>query len=164
MHCDDRGAFGRIFCQDELERSGVNFDIKQVNHSITREAGSIRGLHFQLPPKCEGKIVKCIKGKIFDVVVDIRENSEYFLRWVSVELSEENQLALYIPPGFAHGFQTLQENTELVYLHSDYYASGLEGGLAYNDPILNIPWPLSVTNLSDRDLKHTALDKEFKGI
>lgn len=164
MFSDNRGAFGRVFCQNELEASGINFSIKQVNHSITREIGSVRGLHFQFPPKCEGKIVKCLKGKIFDVIVDIRENSETFLQWVSVELSEDNQLALYIPAGFAHGFQTLQEHVELIYFHSDLYSPGLEGGLLYNDPVLDIPWPLTVTNISDRDLKHKMVNNEFKGI
>ncbi len=164
MHTDERGEFGRIFCKKEFYTECVDFNIKQVNHSITKRKGSLRGMHFQYPPKCESKLVKCVKGKVFDVVVDIRRGSSTFLQWVSVELSEDNRQMLYIPVGFAHGFQTLENNSELIYFHSDYYSPGLEGGLKYNDPILSISWPLSVTETSKRDCKHKCINDEFEGI
>lgn len=164
MHQDKRGEFGRIFCFNEFSEENVQFDIKQINHSITKQKGSVRGIHFQYPPKSESKLVKCIKGSIFDVIVDIRKDSPSFLQWISVVLSEANQKMLYIPSGFAHGFQTLDDDCELIYFHSDYYSPELEGGINYNDSILDIPWPLAVAEVSGKDKRHKYIDYEFKGI
>jgi len=164
MHRDERGAFGRIFCDKEIIEHQVDFEVKQVNHSITKKKGSLRGMHFQYPPKKEAKLVKCIRGSIFDVIVDIRRDSPTFLHWESIELTEQNQRMLYIPAGFAHGFQTLEQDCELLYFHSDYYSAGLEGGFKYNDPILGVSWPLTVTEISKRDLIHECISEDFEGI
>jgi dTDP-4-dehydrorhamnose 3,5-epimerase len=151
---DERGGFTRLFCENEL-KGGAGFDKKivQINHSFTKQKGSIRGLHFQLPPHSETKIVKCIRGQVFDVMVDMRPNSSTYLRWHSVILSPEANNALLIPEGFAHGFQTLKANSELLYFHTAFYTPNTEGGLRYDDPTLNIDWPLPITKVSERDKK-----------
>lgn len=160
---DERGEFSRVFCMDELSEI-FDGDIKQINHSITNKKGTIRGLHFQYEPYSEVKMVKCIRGKIFDTVVDIRKNSKTFLKTFSIELSSTNQKMLYIPKGFAHGFQTLEDDTELLYLHSSIYTPSDEGALNVSDPLLSIDWPLDIINISKRDKEHKFLDKNFKGI
>jgi dTDP-4-dehydrorhamnose 3,5-epimerase len=160
---DERGALSRVFCEEEL-KDIFKFNIKQINHSVTKDKGTARGLHFQYEPNAEIKMVKCIKGAIFDVVVDIRENSPTFLQHFTVELTEQNQKMMYIPKGFAHGFQTLEDNSELLYLHSNIYTPSNEGALNIYDPILNIKWPLTTANLSVRDKEHPYLDINFKGI
>jgi len=160
---DERGAFSRIFCEDEL-KDIFKFNIKQINHSVTKEKGTVRGLHFQYEPHAEIKMVKCIKGSILDVVVDIRKDSPTFLQNFSIELTERNQKMIYIPKGFAHGFQTLEDDTELLYLHSSIYTPLNEGALNIYDPLLNIKWPLNIINLSKRDEKHQFLTSEFKGV
>jgi len=160
---DERGSFSRIYCEYELQDIfGKN--IKQINHSITKEKGTVRGLHFQYEPNVEIKMVKCIRGGVLDVVVDIRKNSPTFLKYFSVELTQENQKMIYIPKGFAHGFQTLQDNTELLYLHSSIYAPSNEDLLNIKDPILSIKWPLDIVNLSKRDETCDFLDNTFEGI
>jgi len=163
LFTDDRGSFSRIYCQKELEEIS-NITIKQINHSVTKDKGTTRGMHFQYEPDAEVKIIKCIKGSIFDVVVDIRKNSSTFLKTFSIELTEENKKMLYIPKGFAHGFQTLEDNTELLYFHSSVYTPCNEGALNIKDPLLKIRWPLDTKNLSKRDNEHMLLDKSFKGI
>ncbi|MFX4242245.1 dTDP-4-dehydrorhamnose 3,5-epimerase family protein [Aliarcobacter butzleri] len=160
---DERGSFSRIFCENEL-KDIFKFNIKQINHSITREKGTFRGLHFQYEPNSEIKMVKCIKGAIIDIVVDIRENSPTFLQHFSVELTEQNQKMLYIPKGFAHGFQTLKNNTELLYFHSSIYTPSNEGSLNILDKKLNIVLPLDIINLSNKDKNNAFLTDEFKGI
>jgi dTDP-4-dehydrorhamnose 3,5-epimerase len=160
---DERGAFGRLFCEDEL-KDIFKFNIKQINHSLTKEKGTVRGLHFQYEPYAEIKMVKCIKGAVLDVVVDIRKDSPTFLQHFSVELTEQNQKMIYIPKGFAHGFQTLKDNTELLYLHSTVYTPSNEGALNIDDPLLNIKWPLNIINLSARDETHPYLTDEFEGV
>lgn len=160
---DERGAFGRVFCEEEL-RYIFKSNIKQINHSITKEKGTVRGLHFQYEPYAEIKMVKCIKGSVLDVVVDIRKKSPTFLKYFSVELTEQNQKMIYIPKGFAHGFQTLKDNTELLYLHSSIYAPSEEGALNVLDPKLNIKWSLDIINLSQRDKNHPFITNEFEGI
>lgn len=160
---DERGAFSRVYCEDEMQDI-FGKSIKQINHSATKEKGTVRGLHFQYEPYAEIKMVKCIKGSILDIVVDIRKNSSTFLQYFSIELSEENQKMIYIPKGFAHGFQTLENNTELLYFHSSVYTPSNEGALNINDPLLNIKWPLDIINLSKRDECHTFLTNEFEGI
>lgn len=160
---DERGSFSRVYCEEELKEI-TNIDIKQINQSHTKEKGTLRGMHFQYEPNTEVKILKCIRGKVFDVVVDIRRGSSTFLKSYSIELSAENQKMLYIPKGFAHGFQTLEDDTELLYLHSSIYTPSNEGALNAIDPLLDIKWPLKIINLSNRDSEHKFLDNNFQGI
>lgn len=160
---DERGSFSRIYCEEEL-REVSNISIKQINHSITKYKGTVRGMHFQYEPNSEVKMVKCIRGSVFDVVVDIRKDSPTFLKSYCVELNAENQRMIYIPKGFAHGFQTLEDNTELLYFHSTIYTPSNEGALNIKDPLLEIKWPLAIINLSKRDDEHPYIDTNFKGI
>lgn len=161
---DDRGMFARVFCKNEFAVIRENLEFVQVNFSQTVSKGTVRGMHFQYPPHAESKLIRCIRGKILDVVVDIRENSPTFLQHVAVELSEENKTAIFVPEGFAHGFQTLEPNTELLYQHTSFYTPGAEGALNYKDPALNIAWPMEVTELSEKDKNTPFLTPDFKGI
>ena len=161
---DGRGLFERLFCARELEEIGLQRPIVQVNHSITRKKGTVRGMHFQYPPHAETKIVTCMKGEVFDVAVDIRADSPTFLQWHAEILSAENRKSLFIPEGFAHGFQTLTEDCQLLYFHTKSYASDAEGGLNAQDPLLGISWPRSIAEISDRDRGHPYLSKDFSGI
>ena len=154
---DHRGAFARLFCAQELAPLGLPGPIVQVNHSLTRAKGALRGLHFQRPPWAEVKIVRCLRGRIFDVAVDLRQDSPTYLQWQGVELSPENRLALCVPQGFAHGFQALEDHSEILYLTTQYYCQQCEGGLRHNDPALGIPWPLPVTDISAKDAAHPLL-------
>ena len=160
---DNRGSFSRIFCENELS-SVLDFNIKQINHSVTSKSGTIRGLHFQYEPNSEIKVIKCVKGSVFDVVVDIRRNSETFLKVFSIELSELNNKIIFIPKGFAHGFQALEDNTELIYLHSSLYKPSNEGALNPVDRILDITWPEDISNISEKDRNHPFITDKFKGI
>ncbi len=164
IHEDERGFFYRFFDVDQFKEIGHNKPWVQLNHSYTKQEYSLRGLHFQWPPLAEIKMVKCIAGKIFDVLVDLRRNSPTFLQWVGVELSAENKKMLYIPEGFAHGFQTLSGDCELIYHHTAVYAKDSEGGIRWSDPLINIQWPADPINISVRDLQHPLLTKEFRGI
>ena len=161
---DDRGRFYRILCKNELKEIGHTKEIVQINHSLTTQKGAIRGMHFQYPPKAEIKFVKCINGKIFDVAIDLRKNSPTFLQWDGEFLSAENLKIMYIPEGFAHGFQTLEENSELLYFHTEFYNPEYEGGVRYDDPLIGIEWPLEVSYLSERDKNHKLLNENFEGI
>jgi dTDP-4-dehydrorhamnose 3,5-epimerase len=161
---DDRGWFARTYCKNEFSRIGHTAEWVQMNHSFTAAQGSIRGMHYQLPPFTEIKMVRCIAGAVYDVIIDIRKDSATFLQWFGVELSAENKKMIYIPEGFAHGFQTLCNNCELVYHHSAFYTPGAEGGIHFNEPAVNIQWPLAPGAVSDRDLKHVFLNNQFKGI
>ncbi len=161
---DGRGWFARTYCKNEFAAIGHDKEWVQMNHSFTKEKGTVRGMHFQHPPFSEIKMVRCVAGAVLDVIVDIRKGSPTFLQSAAVELSASNKQMIYIPEGFAHGFQTLAENTELIYHHSEFYQPGVEGGLRYNDKVLNILWPLPVCNVSERDNNHSLLDGNFKGI
>lgn len=162
---DNRGWFTRYFCKEEFQHNiGHQDEWVQMNHSFTATKGSIRGMHFQFPPHSEIKMVRCIAGAIFDVIIDLRQDSPSFLQWTAVELSSENKKILYIPRGFAHGFQTLEDNCELLYHHSAFYNAEYEAGLKYDDPVLNIQWPLPVSVISQRDASYPYLDKKFKGL
>ena len=161
---DDRGFLSRLFCSNDLAAAGWTWRISQINHTATATSGTVRGMHFQLPPKAEAKLVSCIRGAVWDVAVDLRKDSPTFLQWHAEELSATNLRALLIPPGFAHGFQTLMPDSELVYLHSEAYDSDLERGLNPQDPILAIPWPLDISNLSPRDLGHPMIGADFSGV
>jgi dTDP-4-dehydrorhamnose 3,5-epimerase len=161
---DNRGAFSRLFCSRELQEIIGPKMIVQINHSRTRSVGAVRGLHFQNPPHTEMKIVRCLKGRVFDVVVDLRQGSPTFLKWTSVELTPENNLALVIPEGCAHGFQVLEHDSELLYLHTAFYTPDAEGAVRFDDPQIGVNWPLAPTDLSARDIGHPHLNKKFKGI
>jgi dTDP-4-dehydrorhamnose 3,5-epimerase len=161
---DQRGFFSRLFCARELAAVGFELPIAQINNTLTRQRGAIRGLHFQHPPHAEDKFVSCLRGEIFDVAVDLRRGSATFLRWHAEVLSAENGRSLFIPQGFAHGFQALTNECELVYLHSRPYAAGAEGALNANDPALTIAWPLGFTDISQRDSTHPYLTPEFNGV
>lgn len=161
---DDRGKFYRIFCLNELKEIGHTKKIVQANQSLSKQKGTIRGMHFQYPPKVEIKIVKCINGSVFDVTIDLRKKSPTFLQWYGVILSAENMNIMYIPEGFAHGFQTLENNSELLYFHTEFYSPEYEAGIRYNDPAIKIKWPLEITNISKRDREHELINENFKGI
>ena len=161
---DERGWFTRTFCKDEFKKINHDKEWVQINHSFTKEKGTIRGLHFQLPPNGEIKLVRCISGKIFDVVVDLRKGSPSFLKWFGVELSAENKKMIYIPEGCAHGFLTLSDDCEVIYHHSNFYTVSAEGGINYRDPKLNINWPIAITTISERDKALPELKENFKGL
>ncbi len=161
---DHRGFFFRSFCVNEFAEQGLLVDIKQVNRSGTYGKGSFRGMHFQHPPYAETKIVECIKGIIFDVIIDIRKNSPTFLQWYGIELSESNKQKLYIPKGFAHGFQSISEYAEINYLVSQFYHKDSEGIIHYNDPLLDIQWPLAISTISEKDNAATFLEENFNGL
>lgn len=157
---DDRGFFARFYCENEFAAHGLETRWVQMNTSLSRQTGTIRGLHLQKPPKAEAKVVRCLRGAIWDVIVDLREGSPTFAKWYATELNEDNRSMLYIPKGCAHGFQTLQQNSELLYLHSEFYSPEYEGGLKFDDPDIAISWPLHVTELSARD-QNLPLLKEW---
>ena len=161
---DHRGKFARIYCRRELEMLGNCKPIVQINHSFTKEKGAIRGMHFQYPPNTEIKIVKCVAGSVYDVIIDLRQNSPTFRKWYGETLSAENMKMMYIPEGFAHGFQVFDTNSELIYFHSQFYSPQHEGGIRFDDPVINISWPLEVTEVSNRDQRHHLLTEDFKGI
>ncbi|MDR2757384.1 MAG: dTDP-4-dehydrorhamnose 3,5-epimerase family protein [Planctomycetaceae bacterium] len=163
-NCNNQDWFAQLFCADALKEIGHLKPIVNVNHSYTQQKGTIRGLHFQYPPDCEIKIVKCIRGAIWDCVVDVRNNSPTFLKWDAIELTSDNNQMIYIPEGVAHGFQTLDDNVELLYFHTNFYASQNEGGLRFDDPTLRIASPLPPINISERDQQHQLITTTFKGI
>ena len=161
---DHRGFLSRFYCAEEFAAAGINKPIAQINHTLTRKKGAVRGLHFQHPPHAETKLVSCLKGEIWDVAVDLRSGSPTFLHWHGEILSAENRKSLLIPNGYAHGFQTLTEDCELIYLHTAAYHPEAEGALNVADPGLNIAWPLLVDDLSERDRSHPFIDENFQGI
>jgi dTDP-4-dehydrorhamnose 3,5-epimerase len=148
---DERGFFNRIFCQKELEIIKPGIVIAQINHSMTKAKGTIRGIHFQNPPHAEMKIVRCVKGSIFDVAVDLRKDSPTFLQWHGEVLSAENMKALVIPEGCAHGFQSLEDDIEMVYISTSPFCREAEGGIRFDDQKIGIQWPLPVTIISEKD-------------
>jgi len=163
-HADARGVFARLFCAQELAASGWHGPVAQVNHSLTRGAGTVRGLHYQRAPHAEMKLVSCVRGEVWDVAVDLRPGSPTFLRWHGHRLSAAEGTALLIPPGCAHGFQVLSEEAELVYCHSAPYFPEAEAGLHVRDARLGIAWPLPVQGLSARDADLALLTPDFEGV
>lgn len=151
---DERGFFARYWCQNEISKIGLDTNVVQINNSVNKTKGTIRGLHFQRPPKAETKIIRCIKGSIWDVIVDLRFESPTYGKWYSYELNEDNRTMMYVPKGFAHGFQTLVDDVEILYMHSEFYSKNYEAGLFYNDEDLAINWPLPVTQITSRDKSH----------
>jgi dTDP-4-dehydrorhamnose 3,5-epimerase len=161
---DARGFFARFYCAEEFREAGLSKSIAQINHTFTRVKGAVRGLHFQNPPNAETKLVSCISGAVLDVAVDLRADSPTFLSWHGEILSAENRRSLLIPEGFAHGFQTLTEDCELIYLHTVPFHPESEGALNVADPALAIEWPLAISELSERDLEHPFIPPQFSGI
>jgi dTDP-4-dehydrorhamnose 3,5-epimerase len=150
-HEDMRGFFARTFCEREFAQRGIDLHMVQASVSYNRRKGTLRGLHYQVPPGREAKLVRCTRGAVFDVIVDLRPRSKTFLRHASVELSADNRRALYIPPGVAHGFQTLVDDTEVFYQMTDFYDAALARGLRWNDPAFGIEWPQDERTIIERD-------------
>lgn len=148
---DERGFFARSWCQREFAEHGLDSNLVQCNISFNRHQGTLRGMHFQLPPFAETKLVRCIRGSMYDVIIDLRPDSPTFLQWFGVELNAENRRMLYVPKGFAHGFQTLAADTEIFYQMSQFYAADYAGGVRWNDPLFAIQWPEKAQIMSDRD-------------
>jgi dTDP-4-dehydrorhamnose 3,5-epimerase len=161
---DHRGKFVRFFCQNELRDIHNGRPIDQISYSLTVKKGTIRGIHYQFPPNAEIKLIRCLNGSVFDVIVDLRQNSPTFLKWHGEILSRENMKMLYVPQGIAHGFQTLEENCEMLYLHSGFYSPSQQAGLRFDDPKIGIQWPLEVTEISERDLNFSPLTSGFSGV
>ncbi len=161
---DDRGYLERVFCAEELDALLAGRRIVQINHTLTASRGTVRGMHFQHRPHAEIKIVSCLRGEVFDVAVDLRGDSPTFLRWHAEALSADNHRTLVIPEGFAHGFQTLTDDCEMLYFHTAAYHAPAEGGLNPSDPRLAVHWPLPVEGVSPRDASHPMLDGTFTGL
>ena len=163
-HQDSRGSFGRLFCSAALAPALGGKAIVQINQAVTHAAGTVRGLHFQHAPHAETKMVRCLRGRVWDVALDLRAGSPTLLQWHAVELSADNGLVFIIPEGFAHGFQALTPDCELLYLHTAAHAPQAEAGVQALDPRLAIPWPLPVHGLSPRDQAHALLGAGFQGL
>lgn len=161
---DDRGLFTRTFCKEEFKSIGFEKDFLQFNHSFNVKKGTIRGLHYQLKPCTETKLIRCVQGAVYDVAVDIRQGSTTFLQYFGIELSSTNFLSILIPDGFAHGFQTLEDNSALIYHHTQKYTPIADAGLRYDDDMIKINWPLPPVNVSNKDYSYTLLDYQFKGL
>lgn len=162
LKSDNRGWFMRTYCADEFDGVGHTLPWVQINHSFTAKKGTIRGMHFLQKPAEEVKLVRCIAGSVLDVIVDLREASPTYLQWFGTELSCTNNCMMYIPAGFAHGFQTLEDNTELIYHHTEKYLPELDRGVRYNDPVLNIDWPMAVSMVSEKDQSFPLINDRFK--
>jgi len=161
---ESRGSFNRLFCDEELSLLLGGRKIIQINRSLTSQIGAIRGLHYQHSPHAEMKMVRCLKGRVWDVAVDLRKRSPTFLHYHAQELSAENNQMMIIPEGCAHGFQVLDADSELLYLHTAAYAPDAEGGFRYDDPLLSIDWPLPVSDISSRDQSHLSLSENYQGL
>lgn len=160
---DARGGFARTFCKNEFAQIGHKKEFVQFNHSYNTHKGTLRGMHYQLAPHQEIKLIRCVRGSVLDVIIDLRKNSPTFLQHISVELSADNKKMIYVPENFAHGFQTLEENSELIYHHTQFYTPEAESGLRYDDPVLKINWSLPAAMVSDRDKSYKLIDHTFKG-
>lgn len=162
---DERGWFARVFCEDEFKKH-LNVDLKfvQINHSFNAKKGTFRGMHFQQAPYSEDKLIRCIAGSVMDIVLDLRKESPTFMHWMGVELSAKNRQLIFLPKGLAHGFQTLEDNTELIYHHTTAYHKEADRGILYNDPRVNIHLPLDVSMISEKDKSYSVLDNHFNGI
>jgi dTDP-4-dehydrorhamnose 3,5-epimerase len=151
---DERGFFGRSYCRREMEQYGLNTNVVQANVSYSKKKGTLRGLHRQLAPFAESKLVRCTRGAIYDVIVDLREGSETFGQWTGVELTAESYRMLYVPEGFAHGYLTLEDNTEVTYQVTQFYTAGAETGYRWDDPAFAIEWPIEPLFISEKDKAH----------
>ncbi|HYW94563.1 MAG TPA: dTDP-4-dehydrorhamnose 3,5-epimerase [Bacteroidales bacterium] len=155
---DDRGFFGRAWCRHEFEEHGLNPNIKQINTSWSKKKGTIRGMHYQVDPYQETKFIRCTRGRIYDVIIDLRPDSPTFMQWTGHELSADNYTMMYVPEKFAHGFVTLEDDCEVYYPTTEFYTPGAERGIRYNDPAFNIEWPVNVDNVSEKDRTHPLFD------
>ncbi|HEY1662851.1 MAG TPA: dTDP-4-dehydrorhamnose 3,5-epimerase [Verrucomicrobiae bacterium] len=158
---DDRGWFARFFCEREYQQHGLNHQIVQANTSVSKYAGTLRGMHYQLTPKAEDKIVRCLRGALFDAIIDLRPASPTFLKKFHLRLDPENRTMIYVPKGFAHGFITLEPDTEAFYLVTEFYAPDRERGIRYNDPKFSIPWPMEPVVISDKDKNQPDFNPEI---
>ncbi len=156
---DERGFFGRSWCKREMEEHGLNGNVVQANTSFSKTKGTLRGMHYQKHPHEETKLIRCTKGAIYDVIVDLRKDSPTYLKWFGIELSETNYKMLYVPEKFAHGFITLTDDAEVTYLVTEFYTPGAEAGLRFDDPTLKIDWPLEATVISEKDSQHPDFDE-----
>jgi dTDP-4-dehydrorhamnose 3,5-epimerase len=163
-HEDERGFFARSWCTEEFSSKGLDSRLVQCSVSFNKKKGTLRGLHYQLPPHAETKLVRCIRGALYDVIVDLRVESPTFLQWFGVELTAQNYRMVYIPKRFAHGFQTLEDGTEVFYQMSEFYAPQAARGLRWNDPRLGIVWPEADRTISQKDLTYADLDMAFRDI
>ncbi len=161
---DDRGFFARLFCTDEFSNAGLLERFIQINNSLTKDKGTLRGMHYQLPPAAEVKVVRCIQGALFDVIIDLRPDSPSYTQWYGETLSAVNRRMMYVPKGFAHGFLTLEEDTEAFYLAGAPYSPEQERGLRYNDPKFNIIWPAEPVNISQKDVEWPDFNKDWHGV
>jgi dTDP-4-dehydrorhamnose 3,5-epimerase len=161
---DERGVFARTYCKNEFKAIGFGKEFVQFNHSLNKRKGTLRGMHFQQPPFAETKLIRCVQGTVYDVAIDLRKGSPTFLQAFGVELSEENMLSVLIPEGFAHGFQTLEDNSALIYHHTEFYTAQADAGIRFDDPALGLQWPLPPIAVSEKDKNYTLIDKNFKGI
>lgn len=161
---DDRGFFARAWCRNEFAAAGLDTTVAQANMSFSRDKGTIRGMHWQIPPNAETKLVRCIRGAIYDVIVDLRQDSPTFLKWIGVELSAENRRIILVPEGFAHGMQTLVADTEVYYQVTEFYAPDAERGARHDDPTFGITWPLPVTTQSEKDASWPDFDPKHAAI
>jgi dTDP-4-dehydrorhamnose 3,5-epimerase len=159
---DSRGFFARMFCANEFEQHGLKPTIVQGNLSFNHKAGTMRGMHMQLPPAPETKLVRCTRGRIYDVIIDMRPESPTYLQHFGIELSEENRTALYVPEMFAHGYQALTDGAEVTYLVGEFYTPGTEKGYRYNDEAFGIQWPMPVTVISEKDANWPLFEKVSK--
>ncbi len=157
---DDRGFFARVFCTREFEQHGLATEFVQVNNSLSATPGTLRGMHYQLAPKAETKLVRCIRGALWDVILDLRPESSTFGKWFGAELSADNRRMMYVPKGFGHGFVTLTEGAEAFYFVDEFYAPEHERGVRWNDPAFRIAWPVTPTVISDKDQRHPDFDPE----
>lgn len=148
---DQRGFFARAYCKDEFNERNIKLPVVQANVSYSRDKGTLRGMHYQTAPNEEAKLVRCTKGSIYDVIIDVREDSPSFKKWIGVELNEQNHRMLYVPEGFAHGFITLDDDAEVTYQVSEFYTPGAERGIRWNDPVFSIDWPVDVKVISEKD-------------
>lgn len=160
---DDRGFFARFFCEREFAQAGLESRFVQVNNSLSAKKGTLRGMHYQLPPAAEAKVVRCVRGALYDVIVDLRAGSPTFGKWFGAELTAENRIMMYVPRGFAHGLVTLTDDAEVLYLVSALYSPENERGVRWNDPAVGIEWPVEPVELSDKDRKWPDLDPQFHG-
>jgi dTDP-4-dehydrorhamnose 3,5-epimerase len=157
---DDRGFFGRAWCENEFKEHGIDMTIRQINTSYSIRKGTIRGMHYQIDPYKEAKFIRCTRGRIYDVIIDLRPASPTFMQWVGNELSQDNYRMVYVPGNFAHGFVTLEDHSEVYYPVSEFYTPGSERGIRYNDPAFNIEWPVPVEIVSEKDGNHPLFDLE----
>jgi dTDP-4-dehydrorhamnose 3,5-epimerase len=161
---DERGFFGRSYCLREFESLGLNTNVVQANVSYNKKKGTLRGLHMQSAPNSETKLVRCTRGAIYDVIVDLREGSETYKKWVGVELTANNYRMLYVPEGFAHSFITLEDNTEVTYQVTQFYTPGAERGYRWDDPSFNIQWPIVPEIISEKDQSHPLFENQLQSV